>query len=111
MAVQRGAHDLGRIRPLDPGVHALRALPENGGVDLGFVETAIRFLADVIQRIAGEPDARPHADIEIEFLPHGHNRGVINVTFPLQLGFKLRLSRLVRLRSNRAKQSQLMLGQ
>src|SRR5258708_38114111 len=102
MAVQRGTDDIRRVRPLDTRVHAFCALPEHGGIDAGLVVSTIRFLANVIQRIAGEPDAGPQADIEIEFLPHGYDRGVIDVTLPLELGCKLRLCRLVRPRSNRA---------
>ena len=111
VAIQRGAHVLGRVRPLHTCVHAFRVLPEHGGVNARLVESAARLLANIVQRIAREPDARTHADIEIELLPHGHDRRVINVTLPLQFGFQFRLGRLVRLRSNRPKQAQLMLGQ
>jgi hypothetical protein len=85
-------------------------LPEYGGVDFRLFRAAIRVLPNVIQRIAREPDARTHTDIEIELLPHSHDRRVINETFPLDFRLKLRLRRFVWLRSNGTKQTQLMPG-
>jgi len=111
MAVQRGADDLGRVRPLHTGVHAFCALAENGGVDLRLVECARGVLADVIQRIAGESDAGTHADIEIEFLAHGDDGRVVDVALPLQFGLEFGLRGLVWLRRDCAEETELVLGE
>ncbi len=55
MRIQRGAHILRRVRPLHAHVHALGALPKDGGIDLGFVEAAVGSLANKIQRVAVKP--------------------------------------------------------
>ena len=90
MGAQSGADILRRIRPLDAGIHAFGILAEYGGIDLRLVEASISPLANVIQRIAGKADAGAHADIQIELLPHGHDRAVVDeflvAQFRLQFG-------------------------
>ena len=56
--VQSGANVLGWIRPLDSGIHAFGSLAENRRVDLWLVEAAVGALANEVERIADESDAR-----------------------------------------------------
>src|ERR1051325_6831908 len=71
MAAQRVANLLRRIGPLHSRVQSLGVLPEHDNIDLRLLKAALRFLPNKVQRIAGEGEAGPHADVEIEDLPHG----------------------------------------
>ena len=109
MAVQGGAHVVRRIRPLHAGVETFRSLPEYCGINEGLVVAAICFLADVVQRVPGEPDARAHADIEIELLPHRHNGRVIDIAFALHFRLEFSLRGFVRLRCDGSEETELVL--
>src|SRR5262249_14972454 len=63
------------------------------------------------ERVAGEADARPHTDVEVELLPHGHDGAVVDIPFALESRLELGLGSFVRFRSNRAKETELVLGQ
>ena len=84
MRTQRIANRLRWIAPLHAGVQPFRVLSEDHDIDLGLLEAAGGFLADEVQRIAGERQARPHADVEIELLPHGDDRAEVLIAFALQ---------------------------
>src|ERR1700751_1950647 len=105
------AYILRGISPLDAGVHPLRSLPEDRGVDLRLIEPAIRTFADVVKRVADESDAGTLADIEIELLPHGDDRRVVNIAPALEFRLEFRLRGLVGFRGDRPKQPELMLGE
>ena len=111
MGRQRGAHVIGRIRPLHTGVHSFRVLAKNGGVDLRLFEAAVHLLANVVERIARKTDTRPDADIQVELLPHVHNRAVVDIAFAAQLGIEFSLSFFIRLRRDRAEKAELVLGE
>ena len=86
VGAQGVAHWLRRVRPLDSRVQAFRVLPEDDHVHLGLFEAASRFFADEVERVAGERHAWPHANIEVEDLPHGNNRAEILIFFATQRG-------------------------
>ena len=109
MRVERRADVFRRVRPLHADVHALGALAKDRGVDLGLVESAVGALANVVQRVADEADAGPHADIQIELLAHGDDRAVVHQALAAQFGFQFGLGFLVGFRSNGAEQAELVL--
>src|SRR5664280_2678386 len=111
MRAQRVAYRLRRIRPLDSGIQTFRVLAKDNYVHLGLFETASRFFADEVERIAGKRQARPHANIEVEDLPHGNNWAEILIAFAPQRWTQLGLSFLLRLRGNGAEQADLVLAQ
>ncbi len=81
---QRVAHRGGRIAPLHPGIESFGVLAEDDDIDLRLVEAAGWLFANEVQGIAGKRKARPHADIEIELLPHGHDGAEILIALALQ---------------------------
>ncbi len=111
MGAQRVAHRLRRIRPLHAGVQAFGVLAEDHDVDLRLFEATGRLLANKVQRIAGKRQAGPHADIEIEDLPHGNDGAEILMALALQRRAQLGLGFLLRLRGDGAKQADLVLAQ
>ena len=98
---------LRRVGPLDARVKPLGVLPEDDRIDLRLLE-AVALAADEVQRVAGERPAGANADVQIEQLPHPHDRAVVDASFALQGGRKLGLGRLLRLRGDGPKQAQLV---
>ncbi len=49
-------------------------------------------------------------DVEVELLPHGHDRRIVDVAFTLQFRFQFCLRSLVRLRRDRSEQTELVFG-
>src|SRR4029077_1747474 len=69
-------------------------------------EAAIGPLANVVERIPDESHAGPHADVEVELLPHGHDRRIVDVALALQFRPQLRLGGFIRLRRDRSEQAE-----
>src|SRR5664280_1053089 len=111
VGAQRITHRLRRVRPLYSRIEAFRVLTKDHHIYLGLFVPASGFFADEVQRVAGERQARPHAYIEVEDLPHGNNRAEILIPFASQRGAQLGLSFLLRLRRDGAEQANLVLAQ
>src|SRR5579872_6559943 len=104
MRGQRVAHRRRGIRPLDTTVEPLGILAENDNVYVRLFESAARLFANEIQRVTGKADARANADVEIEALPHTHDRTEIGVALAAQFGLEFGVRLFFWFRGNGAEQ-------
>src|ERR1019366_7455128 len=82
---------------LDAGIEVLRVLPEDDEV-----QPVLE-----VERVARIRLAGPQADVQVEELPHPHDRRAIGEAFAFQLGGELRVRGLRRLRGDRAEESRI----
>src|SRR5581483_12342918 len=111
MRGQRVAHRRRGIRPLHATVKAFGVLAEDNDVDLRLFESAARLFANEIQRVTGKADARANAEVEIEALPHTHDRTEIGVALAAQFGLEFGVRLFFWFRGNGAEQPKLVFGQ
>src|SRR5579862_6739115 len=106
MGRERGANLVRRVGPFHAGIEALSVLTEDDDIDGWFFEASVSALANEIQRISWKRDARANTGVEVEPLPHGHNRAEIGISLAPQFGTQFGLGLFFRFGGDRAKQAQ-----